>query len=101
MRQMAILEDEFQGLPGLKIDDIQIKNELFAILKFILEQNQHNVMVSFSQIGQQFSIVRPTVRKRLRLLEDNGLVIIRKHGRTKSLHVSEKGMALLNKRKAV
>ena len=101
MRQMAILEDEFQALPGLKIDDIQIKNELFAILKFIFEQNQHNVMVSFSQIGQQFSIVRPTVRKRLRLLEDNGLVVIRKHGRTKSLHVSEKGMALLNKRKAV
>jgi len=100
-RQLAMVEDELQPLPSQKIEDIQIEDELFNILKFIFQQNQHNTLVSFSQISQQFSIVRPTVRKRLRMLEENGLIVIRKHGRTKSLHVSDKGKALLHKRKTV
>ncbi len=100
-RQLAIIEDELQRLPSQKIEDVQLDDELFGILKFIIQQNQLNTLVTFSQISQQFSIVRETVRKRLRTLENKELITINKQGRKKTLYVSEKGKTLLHKRKAI
>lgn len=100
-RQLAIIEDELHRLPGQKIEDVQLDDELFGILKFILRENQLNTLVTFSQISQQFSIVRETVRKRLRSLENKELIVINKQGRKKILYVSEKGKTLLYKRKVI
>ena len=100
-RQLAIIEDELQRLPSQKIEDVQLDEELFEILKFIIQQNQLNTLVTFSQISQQFSIVRETVRKRLRTLENKELITINKQGRKKTLYASEKGKTLLHKRKDI
>ena len=100
-RQLAIIEDELQRLPSQKIEDVQLDDELFEILKFIIQQNQLNTLVTFSQISQQFSIVRETVRKRLRTLENKELITINKQGRKKTLYASEKGKTLLHKRKDI
>ena len=100
-RQVALIEDEMNCLPSQKIENIQINDDLFNILKFIYEQNNHNTLVSFSKISKQFSTVRETTRKRLLALNEKDLIFITKHGRAKTLHVSEKGEALLNNRKIV
>jgi len=100
-RQMAIITNELQLLPSQKIEDIQLKDEIFDILRFINEQNQKNVTVSFKKVSKEFSIVDKTTTKRLRILEDEGLIFVKKLGRIKSLNVSEKGKTLLNKRKIV
>lgn len=100
-RQMSIIEAELQPLPSQKIEDIQIEDELFAILKYIQEQNQNNAVVSFKKISKEFSLVKSTTAKRLGMLEDKGLVFIKKQGRLKTVHISKKGKILIHKRKIV
>ena len=100
-RQMAIITNELQPLPSQKIEDIQLKDEIFDILRFINEQNQKNVTVSFKKVSKEFSIVDKTTTKRLRILKDGGLIYVKKLGRMKALNVSEKGKTLLHKREIV
>jgi|GEM_PF-1594338 len=100
-RQMAIVENELRLLPSQKIEDIQLKDELYDILKFIYEQNQKNAVVSVKNIAKEFSIVDKTTTKRLKNLEDNGLIFIKKLGRTKTLNASDKGKTLLHKRQVI
>lgn len=100
-RQLAIIENELHLLPHQKIEHVQIDEGLFDILTFIYKQNQNNTLVSFTNIGNEFSIVRPTTAKRLRTLEDSGLIFIKKRGKSKTLYVTEKGRTLLNKRRCI
>ena len=100
-KQFAIIGDELQLLPSQKIEDIEVEDELYDILEFIYEQNQKNVVVSFKKIGKEFSIVSRTTSKRLRALGDKGLIYIKRQGRSKTLHVSEKGKTLLNNIKVI
>jgi len=100
-RKLAIIEEELQPLPSQKIEDIHLKDELYDILKFIYEQNQKNAVVSFKQIRKELSIVNKTTAKRLRMLENNGLIFIKKQGRMKTLHTSDKGKTLLHKRQVI
>ncbi len=97
-RQKAFIESELQPLPSQKIDRIQIEDEFYDILKFVQEQNQNNAVVSFKKISREFSIDKSTTAKRVRILENNGLVSIKKQGRAKTVHISEKGNTLLQKR---
>ena len=100
-RQMAFMEAELQPLPDQKIESIEIEDKLFAILRFIYEQNQNNLLVPFKKISKEFSIVRSTTAKRLRMLEDKGLISIKKQGKLKTVHISDKGKTLLNKRQVI
>ncbi len=100
-RQIAVMENELQLLPSQKIDNVVLSDELFAILLYIYNQNQNNSEVSFKKISRKFSIVTKTTSKRLKKLEDKGLIFIKKRGRMKSLHLTEKGKTLLNKRSTI
>lgn len=100
-RQMAVMENELQSLPSRKIDDVEIRDELYYILEFIYKQNQNNAEVSFKKVAKEFSIVSKTTAKRLRMLENKGLIFVKKQGRLKTLHVSQKGKTLLHKRQIV
>ena len=100
-RQIALLENELQILPHQKIENIQINDNLYDILNYIYLQNQNNTLVSFTNIGNKFSIVRPTTAKRIMELEDKGLIYIKKRGRLKTLYISDKGKTLLNNRKVL
>jgi len=101
IRQLAIIKEELQPLPSHKVGSIELEEYLFSILKFIHGQNQHNVLVSYGMIGQNLSISKVTTAKRLNILEERELIIIKKHGKTKSIHISEKGATLLHKRKII
>ena len=100
-RQMAVMENELLPLPSQKIDDVEIGDELYDILAFVYKQNQNNTEVSVKKISKEFSIVSKTTAKRLRMLENKGLIFIKKQGRLKMLHVSQKGKTLLHKRQIV
>jgi len=99
--QLAFFEEELNPLPSQKIDGIELEDYLFNILIFIDEQNKHNMLVSFKKISQKFSISKVTTAKRLNLLEEKGLIFIKKHGKLKTIHISEKGKILLNKIKII
>jgi len=101
MRQLALIKEELQPLPSQKVDNIELEEYLHNILKFIYDQNQHNVLVSYRKISQEFSISKVTTAKRLNILKERELLLIKKQGKTKSIHISEKGKTLLHKRKII
>ena len=76
------------------------EDELFNVLKFIYDENQNNTVVSFKKICTEFSIVKSTAAKKIRILEDKDLVYIKKRGRSKTVNVSVKGKTLLSKKEA-
>jgi PAS domain S-box-containing protein len=100
-RQFAIIKEELQFLPNEQIGDLQIDDKLFSILKFLYEQNQNCSIVTFKKINKEFSIVKSTTAKRLKILEDNGLVLINKQGRSKIVNLSNKGIKFLHKRQLI
>jgi PAS domain S-box-containing protein len=99
--QLALLEEELMPLPSKNIDDIELEENIFEVLEYIKSQNNRNIQLTFSKIGQAFSITKVTVAKRLKILEEKDLIIIKKQGREKIVHISDKGISLLNKRKVI
>ena len=100
-RQLELIKEEMLLLPSQKIEDIELEDKLFGILKFIQRQNQNNMLVSFSKIGREFSISKITTSKYLNSLSEKGLVLIDRKGKSKTLHVTEKGKTLLWGRTAI
>lgn len=100
-QQFAMIQEEMDALPSKTVDNIQIKDELFDILHFIYKHNLNNSLVTFKRIGKEFSIVNYTVAKRINKLESEGLIFIRKIGRSKTVHISDKGKTLLHKRQSI
>jgi len=49
----------------------------------------------------ELSISKVTTAKRLNSLEERELILIKRHGKAKSMHISEKGATLLHKRKII
>lgn len=101
LRQIAALHEEFHPLPSRDVTTIELEDKLFSILMFINEKQETNSIVSFKSIKKEFSIVDVTVKKRLKDLEDLGLIFIKRRGRMKTIHITEKGHHLLSKREMV
>jgi PAS domain S-box-containing protein len=99
--QMAIFENEFQLLPSQKLDDLILDDVLYDMLKYVYEQNQSNSMVSFKKIITKSNVSYSTAAKRLDILEEKGLIFIKKQGKFRMVYVTEKGKALLHKRQTV
>ncbi len=99
--QMAIFENEFQLLPSQKLDDLILDDTLYDMLKYVYEQNQSNSMVSIKKIITKSNVAYSTAAKRLDLLEEKGLIFIKKQGKFQTVYVTEKGKALLHKRQTV
>jgi len=98
-KEMVIIENELQFIPGKDIKNIEIEDELYDILKFIYEQNKSNLMVSFKKIRNNFSLAYSTTAIKLKILLDKDLIVVKKYGRYKKVNITEKGKSLLNKRK--
>jgi len=100
-KQLELIKEELLPLPSQKIEDIELEDKLYGILKFIQRQNQNNMLVSYSKIGYEFSISKVTTSKYLNSLGEKSLVFIEKKGKSKTLHVTEKGRTLLQRRIAI
>jgi len=67
-------------------------------LDFIFRQNQEKMFVTYSKIGYEFSISKVTTSSYINSLVEKDLVFIKKKGRLKTIHITEKGKALLQRR---
>lgn len=101
LSQVAALHEEFYPLPSRDVTTIELEDKLFSILMFINEKQETNSIVSFKSIKKEFSIVDVTVKKRLSDLEKLGLIFIKRRGRMKTIHITEKGRYLLSKREMI
>ena len=100
-RQLAIFTEELEVIPSQRIENIGLDDDLFNILSYIFKKNKMNAIVSFNKISNHFSISKVTTGKRLKILENLGIVAIKKHGRSKTLHITKKGKELLDKRETI
>ena len=53
-KEMAVLQEEFHQLPAQQIEDVQLTESLFRILQYIHDENNRNMMVTYSKIGKKF-----------------------------------------------
>jgi predicted transcriptional regulator len=95
---MAIFENEFQLLPSQRLEGLILDDVLYDILKYVYEQNQSNSMVSIKKIITKSNVAYSTAAKRLDILEEKGLILIKKHGKFRTVYTTEKGKTLLHKR---
>jgi PAS domain S-box-containing protein len=99
--QLALIKEELKQIPGQRISDIQLEEYIYDILLFINIQNQKNTIITYKSISRNFSISKVTTAKRLNILKEKGLILIKKHGKTKTIRISEKGMTLLKSRQII
>jgi PAS domain S-box-containing protein len=97
-QQKAIIKHEIKILPEIQESSIIISEESFDILKYVYEKNKKNALVTIKDISRTFTIVYRTTSKRLDSLKNKGLIMIKKYGRSKEIHVTEKGKKLIKKR---
>lgn len=95
--QYAFLQEEFNKLPAQEIQYVHLKDDEFYILQYVYEQNQKNSLVSQKHICNHYSISKVTAQKRLEQLLSKSLILSRKQGRSKFLHVTDKGREILQK----
>jgi len=98
--KMAYLENELMILPSQKIEDVVIEDDVYSLLRYIQEQSDNNTLVSLKKIASKFQISHVTVAKRIDGLEQGGLVFVKKVGKQRSPFLTEKGKALLAKRRS-
>jgi PAS domain S-box-containing protein len=96
-QQKAIIQHEIKILPSTQESSIIISEESYDILKYVYEKNKKNSLVTIKNISREFAIVYRTTSKRLDALRNKGLIIIKKYGRSKEIHVTDKGKNLIKK----
>jgi PAS domain S-box-containing protein len=99
-QRMALIENELTLLPSQRIEDVIIGDEVHDMLRFIYEQNQNNTLVSIKKVMSKFQISYVTTAKRIEALESDGLLYVKKQGKLRTPYITDKGKALLHKRKS-
>ncbi|MEK6860986.1 MAG: DUF835 domain-containing protein [Nanoarchaeota archaeon] len=92
--QIALLEKEFKNLPKPTIQ-VTLPTELIDILKLVNNQKVLGKNVTFKDVGHHFNITAPTTQKRIRSLEERGLIRINKQGRNKVLELTSSANMLI------
>jgi len=94
-REVHILEKETQPIEPRFM--AKIPEEFSEVLRLVYQQNNLGVKPSYSDIGDELQISKPTVRKRIKQLIATGYVIEHKKGKSKILEISGKGRSLFIK----
>lgn len=94
--EIVYLNSEFLSLPNQSINDLHLRKEEINVLNYINEKNKKNILVSYKDISNAFSIASSTTTSWLKKLAKKNLINIKKRGKNKYLFTSEKGKNLLN-----
>jgi Mn-dependent DtxR family transcriptional regulator len=93
--ELNIMQKEFNEIELRQIP--RPPEELFEIAKLIYERNSAGIKPSFSEIGAELSLSKPTFRKRVRNLISSGYVVEVSKGNRKVLELTQKGRSLFFK----
>ena len=80
--QLALFREELKPLPSQAIRDVQLEDYMYDVLSYINKQNQNNTIVTYKKISQEFSISKVTTAKRLDIIKNKGLILIKKQGKS-------------------
>jgi len=95
-QELRSLEKECDEIESM-LEKKKLPKEQFKILRFIYEENLIGVKPSYTNLGSELGISKPTVRKRIRLLISAGYVLEIEKGRNKLVELTEMGRNLFLK----
>jgi predicted transcriptional regulator len=98
--KMGMVQNELMTLPSQRFDDVILGDDEFEVLRYIFDQNENNLLVSLKKLAVRFQLSHVTIAKRIESLEIDGLVYVKKQGKLRSPYITEKGKALLRKRRS-
>ncbi|MFH1774658.1 MAG: response regulator [Methanobacteriota archaeon] len=90
---LSLIEKEAQEIELKYKSDLT--EDLSEIFRFIHGQNREGKKPSFKELCKIFGTTRITVRKKVNVLKEKGLVAVYPKGRYKVLEITEKGRELL------
>jgi PAS domain S-box-containing protein len=73
----------------------KISDKLLDVIKFIDSMNRELTRPTYSQIGAELEMSKPTVRARIKQLVELGIVAEKSHGRMKMVELTDKGKQYL------
>jgi PAS domain S-box-containing protein len=95
VQQLRLLEKEMREVePSYKS---KLAPDMFNILKYIYQQNILGTHPSFTDIGQELGMSKPTVRKKIRALVSRGFVLENARGRNKLVELTARGKEIFIK----
>lgn len=95
--QLALIKEELIDISGEKGTKIILERDLLEILEYIYKQNESNSIVSYQNIGKTFSISKVTTQKRIKMLEQEELITVKKRGKMKILFITDKARDIVGK----
>lgn len=92
-REFSLLQKETHPLQLLS--KLDLSEDLGELLLYVAQRNEVGAKPSHKEIEKRFDITRTTVRKRLVLLHEKGLIVERKKGRMKVVEITERGKRMV------
>jgi DNA-binding MarR family transcriptional regulator len=94
-KELKLLEKETLEIETVYKSKLPV--HFFNILKYIYQQNLMGLKPSYSDIGSELEMSKPTVRKRIRELVTTGYILEYEKGRNKIVELSSRGKNLFLK----
>ena len=91
-QELLLLEKETRKIEPRSLE--RIPEDILEILRFVYNKNHSGIKPAYSDIGAEFTISRPTTRKRIKTLVATGYLAEYRFGIRKVLEVTEKGRSL-------
>jgi PAS domain S-box-containing protein len=88
-REISLIEKETR--PLLSLAQPRLREDLLELLTYVAKRNEVGAKPHHKEIQKRFNITRTTVRERLNLLNEKGLIIENRRGRTRVIEITEKG----------
>jgi CTP-dependent riboflavin kinase len=94
-RELRLLDKEGYQLETQKKEGLP--ESLLEVLRFVNRQNMLGIKPSYTDVGKNLAISKPTVQKRIKLLTSGGYIGEAVSGRRKSIEISKRGKDIFNR----
>lgn len=94
-KELALLEKETNRVGLLHKD--ALRPDLMDVVGFVYKQNARGLKPSYNDIGRALGLSKPTIYKRMKILNASGYLKEVMKGRQKAVEVSDKGTGLFKK----
>ncbi|MBT3465108.1 DUF835 domain-containing protein, partial [archaeon] len=91
-KELNLIESECKDISNIIIKEKpKLPKDIFDILIFIFKMNDSGKVIYFKTISKEFNITKPTTSKKILELKNYGFIEIEKHGRVKSVLITDVG----------
>lgn len=93
-RQLKLLNKECSQIEPRHMT--KLPDDLLDVMKLIFKQNKSGIKPTYTDVGKELGISKPTARKRIRRLVNHGYLVESTEGRFKLVEMTEKGRELFS-----